>query len=212
MKKFKIVGLTFAAVCALSAFVASSAFAAAEWLVEKAAIKAGENVTVNQTTEAGNLLLLEDMSEGVDVLCAGTGTGTITSGGGDSQTAASCPAPVVDAGTCGSPIVTAVHLPWTTELLEPTAGTFVDDIKMGTGGNPGWLVECTVGIIKVNDECTTAGGSTLLKNEANGTVDATFEPLPEALCTIPDTEKGLVEGLVLLEALKNGAKVNLEVS
>jgi hypothetical protein len=153
------------------------------------------------------------MAQGVDVLCEGSGTGLVLPAGKDEQLTATCTNPLVDAGTCGSPKVEAVHLKWLTQLLEPEVGVFVDDITTGTGGNPGWLVECTVLGVKIDDECTTAGGSTLVTNEANGTVDVEFmEEQTEAFCSFPKTEKGLVVGLIILEALEGGVLVPLAVS
>lgn len=215
MRKLQVIGLALVSVFAFCAFAASSA-SAHEWLVNGAAVPAG-----GVTVDSEGTLLLEDMSglaKEAAVVCLGTGLGLVLPAGKDEQNS-------ITVGTCRveKPCATfekaaAVNLPWTTELLEPVAGGgHTDAILTGTGGNPGWLVECNEGGIigKVDDTCTTTKGEPLANNE-NGNVDIEFMangPKSEfANCTIGGAEVGLVEGLVTLEALQNGAKVTLEVS
>lgn len=196
MRKIQI-GLTLVAVLAFSVAAVASA-SAMEWLVKGAAVAGA--VAVDSSTEAGNLLLLEDTGTGVDVLCEGTDSGSVNTAGKDEETVVTPSNCVVDTGaaTCVKLLsVKAVNLPWTTQL---EAG-IRDKITKGTGGKPGWAVECEGPFkIKVTDTCVTETGSTAMANEANGTVDATFDVHAgnEAECSVGGAKTGLVIGLVFL--------------
>jgi hypothetical protein len=216
MKKIQIMGLALVAMFAFSVVAAGSA-SANEWLVKKAAIAAGASVVVNITTK-GQTLLLEDTATGTDVLCEGTGKGLVLPAGKDLQETVSvlvadCTLDAV--GSCTKlEAVGGVFLSWETALEEPKAKEWLDKILKGTGGNPGWLVECNSILGKIDDTCTSTEGKPQATNLANETVELTFlagEPL--ATCSLFGGKTGKVEGPVILEALSaGGAKEGLEVS
>jgi hypothetical protein len=219
MKAIRVLLVALTAMFALSVAVASSASAATEpalWLINGGDVPAG-GVTVSIATEAGKKLLLEDMepllNKPTAVECNGTGLGLLLPNGEDEQNSATPSGCVFEtAGECvstGPLVVAAVNLPWLTRVVQITGSNpeeFEDEIFAGTNGAPGWLTECTAVATgtKVDDTCTTAAGRTLLKNEANGEVDALFEPI-NALCTSANKSSGLVEGLVLIARFINGA-------
>jgi len=208
--------LALVAVFAFSVVVASSASAATEaalWLVKGADVPAG-GTTVNVETEPNKLLMLEDMEAGPSRLptaveCEGNGLGLVLPNGLDEQNSAEPTKCILSTpGACETlEKVEAVHLPWLTRVVQISGSSpeeFQDEIYEGTGGNPGWLVECLSSgaiKIKVDDSCTSATGRTLLTNEvANEVVDAVFQP-ETANCTQGNSASGLVVGLVALHAL-----------
>jgi len=211
MRKIYLLGVALCAVLVSSAVAGSAALAVetASWLIGGTAITlATEPVHVEILAE-GHLLLWEDMkAPGTpDFECEPEGLGFLYSNGEDLQETYACRNPVDKKGTCaaGSIRVEYLNLPWLTQLLEPNLGVFVDDLTAGTGGNPGWLVECTVLGIKVTDTCTTANGKTNLKNLADGLVEVEFpevvEKSEQANCTLGGAEEGLVAGIFFLHAL-----------
>jgi len=227
MKKYQIFGITLIAVFAFSVVAAAMASGAivtllAEWLV------GGTAVTETLSVEASGELLLEDTKVAalggakVAVLCSGILDGTIGVNGVDevkellslagaaiSLTALSGTALLCAGQTnceAASAKVWALNLPWQTllELVEQTGFTgFADLILSGTGGNPGWYVECTVLGIKAEDDCTVAQGAAEAKNPAEGNVETIFSEaftelveLKLATCTgATGAETGIVEGI-----------------
>jgi hypothetical protein len=160
------------------------------------------------------------MKEGVDVLCEINGLVWLLPGGKDLQSSVTCAKAVKDAGTCEGPVLVALDLGWTTVLEQMATGVWLDKTTAGTGGEPGWLLECTIPLIgKVNDECSTNNGTVILtNNETNGTIE---EELPETTeskteqvnCTLGGNEEGLVIGQFITEALTpTGVKQTLAVS
>jgi hypothetical protein len=97
-------------------------------------------------------------------------------------------------GTCGSPKVVAIHLPWNTELKEETGGEIRDGIKNSGMGLPGYAMTCVV-IIKITDTCE---GETTTKIEnilTESLAEAKFEGKSEkAKCTQSGAVTGTVEG------------------
>jgi hypothetical protein len=191
-----------------------------EWLVNGNAVPA-TGVTVDVTTTN---LVLEDMQAGplkqaTSVLCEGTGLGLLLPGGLDEQNSANPEKCVrVTDGACEKlESVLAVNLPWLTELLPFGENEAKDMLYLGTGGEPGWAVECETALGKKTDTCTTDNGQTLLSQEGEE-LNAEFlkevEKSEEATCTegSPKAEAGLVEGLVLLMALESGVLVPLTLS
>lgn len=221
MKRFRFAAALFA-ILALGAMAAASSasavtFLLAEWLEN------GVGTTETMLVETSGSLELMDNNAPVTgglttVLCEGILDGFIgpngadeiteilTTGGGAISTielsgsGLSCTAV---AGTCGSPKVWAVNLPWLTlaELWEEsTEHGFVDLIEPHTGGgNPGWYVECTILGIKGSDTCTTPQGASSLSNEGEGVLGVFSEPFTElmglklATCSRGE-ETGQVEG------------------
>jgi hypothetical protein len=220
MKKIHVFMLSLVSIFAFSAVVASAASAeelSPLWLVNGSPVPAG-GVTVD--VEVGpSLLLLEDMQSGplkqaTSVECEGTGLGLLLPGGLDEQNSATPEKCVRETdGACETlESVKAVNLPWLTELLSTETNETEDNITAGTGGEPGWAVECETALGKKTDTCTTDQGKTLLSQEGEE-INAEFlkevEKTEEATCTegSPKTEAGLITGLILLMALESGALV-----
>ncbi len=212
MKKTHVLGLAIFAVFAFSVVLASSASAVEvpQWLVSSGVITLATELVDADLLPETELLLLEDMSNGADVLCEiskslgwllPNGLGEIVEGECiNTEAMAVCEASPL-------PTVKPLHLPWTTELLEPTAGNFELDITAGTGGPPGWETECNVFLLgKIKDSCTTNNGKVLLENLADGLVRAEFmetiEKTEQANCEA-NKEVGLVVGLALIHALNS---------
>jgi hypothetical protein len=189
------------AVFAFSAVAAASAFAEGKWLLNGAAAPA------NTPVDSTGTLLLEDMTFKTDVTCSGLFGGTVATGGVaqadeittvvdlEGKTPLSCT--LTEKGACteanGSLIlVTPVNLPWKTELLLNEEKPFLDDIL----GSPGYLIECTTILGKIDDTCTGAT-STEEKNVAGG-VEGIFSETetitPPGNCTQGGTAAGLVVG------------------
>jgi hypothetical protein len=192
------------------AVVASPAMAgeAPQWLVEGTAIKAGTTVDAEVKTETGKLFLLEDMGElaKVDILCEiAKAEGVLMYNGAAEITEVECAKPTVDSGTCSSPKVSPVDLPWQSEMTESESGVFEAHISSSAGSSAGWKVECTVLGVKVTDTCTTNDAKALLTNAAEGSVDAEFKEEvgkeEEAECSVGGKEAGLESGSFVFVAL-----------
>jgi YD repeat-containing protein len=81
----------------------------------------------------------------------------------------------------------------------PAVGSAYRLALTGTGGNPGWSIECTIaGIFKVQDTCTSAKAAPLLTNVSGGE-DATFEASESASCSLGNASSGMVIGSDLTE-------------
>ena len=141
-------------------------------------------------SETTNTVECEDTVEGT----AGPGVaGTVTK-----WTASKC---TTTKGTCVSPVMEAVHLPWHSEL-NISAEKTQDTITEGGKGSPGYQMKCTVLGIKVTDECTATKLSTSMEN-ATASVEALFDG-EKLNCTVGGWGKGSVEGTQLVEAIKGG--------
>jgi hypothetical protein len=108
-------------------------------------------------------------------------------------------------GTCGSPTVEVVHLPWATELVEVKAeGIVRDEIKNGGAGAPGWKTTCTV-IIKVTDTCEGDKRPAITNNVSEGLVEATFDRISKSsVCSQSKKESGTVEGTLKFKQVGGG--------
>ena len=214
MKKIQIVWLALFAVFAFSAVAASSAFAEdTQWLWE------GAKIAAELAVDTEGELLLEDSGASVkiDILCNGLFGGVV---GGllgvadplldevndiedlhmnlDSQL--DCEAETSCAEKLAN--VTAVNLPWKTELLLEThngVSEFMDDFTSDNGVagvKPGYTVDCIVLGVLVEDTCT-GEPKALLENVTGGvlgTFDENAEINPPGECTL---SSGLKEGLVI---------------
>jgi hypothetical protein len=205
MRKFQIFSLAIFAVLAF----ASSAYAAesAQILAGGATIALGTEDHIEVLAE-GNKLELEDMGVGTAVTCTPEGLGFALSNGVGDQETGTCSGITVTKGTCGSPEVEAVNLPWSLQV-EQVGTTFSSAIKSTVTAGAGWLVECTVLGVKVDDTCTTQEGLVLLENETTGLLHVLFEPTVAkefANCTVGGKEEGLVEGLFYLHFLGAGTE------
>ncbi len=105
--------------------------------------------------------------------------------------------------TAANAKMSATHLPWLTQLVT-SGGATRQMVYEGSGGVPGWEMECklTDGL-KAIDECsgkTSAGVSNV-----SGGVDETFEAKSEKLkCTLTSSTEGTIEGTQLLENPASG--------
>ena len=93
-----------------------------------------------------------------------------------------CPAPNA---------ITAVNLPWHTELVW-VEGKLKNVLTSGGKGNPGFKTECTV-VIKVVEECTASTLSTTATNGESG-VTAAFNSSEKLNCTGGGVGSGTAEG------------------
>lgn len=209
----------FVAAASSAALAASAsaveALTGAEWLFNGAAVTAALSAEFTETE-----MLLEDTKvSGVKavVKCSLILDGSVTtSGGGEikellnsskeaisltplSGLALSC----TGVENCGEPKVWAVDLPWSVELAAGEVSgkeLFMITIPKGTGGNPGWYVECTVFGVKISDECTDEVAESEAKNVTGG-VEAIFSAtqeeelrVPLATCSQSKEATGVMEG------------------
>jgi hypothetical protein len=193
MKKLHILGLALVAMFAFAAVAAGSA-SATEWLVSGAAAPAG-----SATTSTGSIEL-EDMTLGASVKCTTTtDEGTVGAGAADTVTKvtfAGCTSPK---GCTSVDNVEAIHLPWTT-TASGTAPSFKDTIsEKGTGGAPGYLIECVSAGLLLDDSCTKATANVEVKN-LTSSVEALFNTEEEAKCSLGGEKAGLVHGSEVISA------------
>jgi hypothetical protein len=144
MNKTKTITLALLAVLVVGGGAATNA-SANEWLLS------GSALTTAIAADTSWELLLEDMA---GFITADIGCSVLFSSGKDavekvvdfnSHNPLECS--VLASGSCSNGVgttilVTPVDLPWGTELLEPTAGEWRDDLTKGTGGAPGYEFTC----------------------------------------------------------------------
>ncbi|HEV3094712.1 MAG TPA: hypothetical protein VGY30_09385 [Solirubrobacteraceae bacterium] len=185
MRKIKILAALFA-VLALGAVVASSAFAADEWLVGGNLIVLGGS---SPAVTKGTWLLLALSFGGfiqTHIVCNGELLGTVrglnASGRGtDTVTEIhnllltqlkriTCEV-LPPKGPCSTTLawVTALNLPWLSELVLKTGDTKPRDLfSSGGSGEPGFKVECTTGTGTFEETCEGNVESEQLSNTAKG--------------------------------------------
>jgi hypothetical protein len=190
----------------------ASAFTVMEWLVNGEVILAGSPVNADILPEG--TMLFEDMNSTgkPDLLCElSKTTGKLEDDGVLEIKATECIKPEIDSGTCGSPVISPVHLPWIAVVEEPSEGVFELRVVSGHEGEPGWLVECTVLGIKATDTCTTNKSQMLLQNSEGGVVKAEYmeevASEEDANCTLGGAEQGLQVGLSVIQALTEGGEL-----
>jgi hypothetical protein len=210
MKRIKMLGLMVVAVCSLSAVVASTA-SALEWLDNGKPIVQAAGLLVLQT---GTLLLTDLITNPTQIICTGSGHGTVGPGPNDtikSILASGCVFETGKNGSCeaGKPVnAKAVHLPWATRLLT-VAGATRDMIENSGAGNPGWVVECSVlGGFKVQDTCESTTGDPKITSNASGDVTSTFEASETASCSLGNSTSGMVIGNTLIFSDVAGLKIS----
>ena len=103
-------------------------------------------------------------------------------------------------GTCKSAELSAVHLPWHSELT--SAGNVITEDGAGA---PGYELTCVLLGTKVKDVCTAPTLSTSTENVSGG-VSTTFDG-EKLKCSIGGAHEGNLKGTVLFEAAE-GAKLN----
>ena len=215
MRKIHLAGFAIVAMLVFSAFSVASA-SALEYLISGNPVKAGEKFTIDVTVLPAKALFLEDMKEGIGLACleVETGAGEVTSPTEGIITEGKCKNSSIDVekGTCGSPELVAVDLPWKTILTSESLTEILEDGK----GEPGWLAECTILGIKVNDTCVTNGGKPSVANGEEEELATTFSETEtsteEATCSVPKEKVGLIHGELMLKALVGGVLLSFTVS
>jgi hypothetical protein len=192
MSKIKILGALLA-VLAVGAITVTSAFAADEWLVGGKLIALGGSFPAVTT---GKWLLLALSFGGfvkTHVVCNGELLGTVNglnaSGKGtDTVTeihnltltqlkTITCEVLSGEAGPCSTSLalVTALNLPWLSELVLKTGDTTPRDLfSSGGKGEPGFEVSCASGGGTFKETCNGNVETEQLTNEAGGTVGGTI--------------------------------------
>jgi len=235
MRYLKI-ALGLALVAGLMAVVASPAMAVPRWVhcvkSETGTYSSGscttagsgwattEVIGTSEVTTSGELELEDSKATGgpTAIKCKGRDIGWVVNlksttepgeDGTSSITKIECK--FITVGSCEeSKGVTAKpkNLPWGSKLVE--RGSEVrDELVSGTGGEPGWAVECTVGgILKITDECLRAGNTVnVIANRTTGQVENIFDERTKeetmAKCTVGGAEAGLVRGSIIA-LLKSG--------
>jgi hypothetical protein len=212
MKRFQLLGVALVAVFAVAAMTVASASAApvfllAEWLVNGAAI-----TTAHNTDAEGSEILIEETILGIkiDVLCSGFFDEQVLANGAITiQELLSLSGMLVtlvsqlmctNTANCPEPLVAAIDLPYkgTLELMEEEGVSSFVTLLEGTGGAPGYEVECMGS--GTSDTCT---GNVAIEIKNEGTnVDGLFNDAFNVLagnalanCTVAGAGGGLVEGL-----------------
>jgi hypothetical protein len=231
MKRLRLVGVMSVGLLVFGSGLAASAsanvaFLLAEWFV------AGQKVMTELLTEATGELELKDIALKATVLCSGSLDGwvgpsslgfvseVLSLGAGEIGQEVLKTPPLLCRGVEGcstsptAPEVWAVNLGWQTEveLLEETGFTgfalFVS--PHAGGGEIGWVVQCTIIGVTVQDECTTdrgvaeltLEGTRLLANFSDGFTE--LAELKLANCTIGGAENGVVTGGGVLAVSSGG--------
>jgi hypothetical protein len=201
MKKIQLVGLVLVAVFAISAMVASSAFAESEWLLN------AEPITSAIATEAPGTLKLEDSATGTGkITCVGNFVGTVGPGSADTistvlgKTSTEVAPINCESVSCASKLaeLSPINLPWSTKV--ELSGTLEWDHFLGTDSGakePGYSLKCTVLGIPITDVCTGLAGAAL--SNVTGGVQGIFtpgeEPInPSGTCTFSKEKSATIEG------------------
>jgi hypothetical protein len=177
------------AVLAFSAVAATSAFAGDEWLV------GGKVVTTSVGTVSTGKWLFLGLSFGgfvkTHIVCNGELLGTVdglnvNGKGTDTITeihnlaltqlkTITCEVLSGEKGPCSTTLalVTALHLPWSSELVLKTGDTKPRDLfSSGGTGEPGFEFECATSTGKFKETCEGKMETEQLKNEGSGGVGA----------------------------------------
>lgn len=203
MGKVQSILPTMIAVLTISLIVTALASAAPEFLINGQPITSKKENSITSSS-----LLLEETSLKIDITCEVSGTGTVGPGATDTTSTLTTSKCESKSGCSTVNAVTAVNLPWKTELLDVGASEIRDAITSGGSGAPGWLIECTVLGVKVSDTCTTAEASSKATNLENN-VDMTFEETSElSNCTLGGAKTGLTLGLFLESIIGVKLEVN----
>jgi hypothetical protein len=194
MRKFYILGLTLSATFILGALATTSAFALESiWLVNGERLAAA----VKMDSASVNSMRLEDMGTGVAIECKTTDKETIGPGPEGKTVEYLFTECTTVAGTCESPKVTVVKLPWKTAIVL-VGSKYFERIESGGTGSPGLEIECTIPLIgKVKDTCTRSTFNFTLTPSGSDD-DGAFNAEEPFNCTIGGAEKGLFSGTELL--------------
>jgi hypothetical protein len=226
MKLLRIVGLCLTAMFVVSMFASATASAAKTLEMCASGSPAGTKYETNQcanalstgtfawkevaATEAvktaGTLLLADTKTAAGEsaVECFGTDEGYSAGRVTVTTVITVTPANCRQIKVCENvEAVSAVHLPWKSELFE-TEGKAEQKILADGGGEPGWKIKCKVPILgAITDECTTEEASKSEVLEATNRVTnsellilLTFLGVHKAKCTQGGKESGRVSGSI----------------
>ena len=221
MRKFYVLGLALFSVFAFGAISAGSAFAALEWLVEKAAFAGSLNAetegTINLVKLSSSLGPLNTIKcEGIlDGVITFPSTGLVTKVLNLAMEETGTPlsglsllcivTEQVESADCKlgtSFLLWPINLPWTTELelMEITGEEVLDHIV-----NAGYEVECETGILGIHASETCEGLTSTVMTNGFGTppgVVGTFNANSEAVnCSMTGAGTGLQTGSGTLWAI-----------
>jgi hypothetical protein len=190
MRKIQILGAVFFAALALSAMVASAAFAEDQWLINGVAVTGSQSVVTE-----GKLLirLLPVIGSNIHIVCNGKFIGTVTTKGLDTVTSAvdlsgktpiNCEVLMSELGLCSGSLlalVKAINLPWHTQLLLLTDQTlFIDDFLLETGKTPGYESECTGAFgEKITESCEGGFSTDDMTNNTGGVAASILNALSD---------------------------------
>jgi hypothetical protein len=171
----KMVFVAFAAVLAISAVAASSAFASPEWYAKKAGVFAKITTAVKVGFESK--LELVDRSE-FGFSCEGApATGEIKAGGAGvistfevKSGGGACKGIKTTGKACELESFSAVNLPWTTSLY--AEGTEIRQRYVGVGGTEAGITFKCGG---ETDTCVFAGSTHMVNNVLGALVEAQFD-------------------------------------
>jgi hypothetical protein len=202
MRKIQILGLSFVAVFAFSAIVASMASAEttllALWLTK------GNEFAGALASETKGKILLEDRTFKIAVECEGSLDGFVYGANGEDEVTEvlntrgeKIGAPLSGlaleckkvAGCENNAKVWALDLPWHTLVFLLEGGGFWDLI---IGAGPGYEIECDVLFSKISEECKSGSEGTggAVTNAVGGVEAVEIALLPLANCTTGGNEVG----------------------
>jgi hypothetical protein len=230
MRKIHVL-LVAIAVFAFAAFTASSALAAHEWLSENESVTASLPVKITgelllEETKVPLDILCSGTFVGTVLSNGGLGTGEITEVlglGTEKVTKANelnettgfinCTYEATD--QCEEPFgpgkpakVFPIHLPWATELMlvvnSKSEEEWVNLIKSGGNGQPGYEVLCKLIFIEAFGECTGETGALLLNEPSDvfaqfDETDELITPAAECKSFTGTGKTGLLGGSSLIE-------------
>ncbi len=188
----------------LAAVFAAPALASAEWLLEGTFIPS----TAKVHGESTGTLLLRDIKEKSQIECRFTDSWSIWKQLGEitEATASLCK---TSEGACTSPTVTAVDLPWSSELVV-VGGEIRDKLLADGKGEPGWTVKCLVIGIEITDTCKGETAEPTMENTVEGKVLAIFAQGGILTCTSGGANQGEIKGELVNSALE-GLQISISV-
>jgi hypothetical protein len=142
--------------------------------------------------------------EKLKIECAVTSEGSVGPGSTDATTHLTPTGCVTKEGTCPSPVVTALDLPWHTELAV-VEGRTRDLLSSGGSGAPGYKSTCGG---SAEDKCT-GNTSTAIENVSGG-VNTVFGAGSGMSCSRGGAGMGAIEGTELVENPAGGTLTAVE--
>lgn len=138
------------------------------------------------------LAKFEDTGVGIGIECGINTEGALGPGKFGSLTKVSITGCLTTKGSCVSPTVTAINLPWEGELYDAES-QIRDKLIVSGGKSPGWKAECTVLGVKVKDECTGETSAHMENVEAGVGVEFDSKSA-HGNCTVGGSGAGVLTG------------------